>query len=281
MQTEEERTKQQIDQAIVAFIDILGYSELVGRLMKSLAGIRIIENAIQGSSVGLFNAMKSRISFPEPYHKYYHQLLRAIDVKFISDTILITLNLNKTEVEFPDFNKDERLFHCIHIYLRNVCMLSTIFIATTGLVIRGGISMGSHYETQHESSLFIFSQAYLNAYRLEKEARLPRILIDNELFQFLKGFPLSGMGDFFFDDEDKKCLNIYAHFDRIVEPRLFLQGIKTRVVQNIIQNRRNESALEKLLYFCQFHNRKVLLLDSGFHDLLIDTSKINNLSVHL
>lgn len=261
-----------LDQAIVAFIDILGYGELVERLINNLDGIKGIEDVLQKTSVGLIKAMKSMLAIPDAYQEYYRELIRAIDVKFISDTILVTLHLAKTKIPFPDFKQDERLFHCIHLYLRHICMFSTMFIGKTGLVLRGGISMGPHYEKQYDSSIFLFSQAYLNACRLEKEAKFPRILIDKELFAYFKSFPPDDISNFFYDDEGEKCLNVYAHFDRVASSHSILRDIRTGIIRNIVQNDRKKRALENLLYFSKFHNRRVLLL--GFDDLLINVSKI-------
>lgn len=271
----EERTNDSppaLGQAIVAFIDILGYSKLVERLINDFDAIKYIEDLLDKTSIGFIETIREKLSIPEPYHEYSIELVRAINVNFISDTILVTLPLSKTKIPSPDFNEKEILFHCVFFYLRFIGFFSTMFMAKTGLVLRGGISMGPHYENQHGASLFIFSQAYLNACRLEKKANFPRILIDKELFLLLKKLPLDEISNFFYDDEGEKCLDIYAHFERIASYRSVLEEIKKGLSLNLLQNREKKSALAKLLYFVKFHNRRVIRL--GLDDLAINISKI-------
>jgi hypothetical protein len=54
-----------------------------------------------------------------------------------------------------------------------------------GYLCRGGISAGPMI---HEASVVIGS-AYMNAYKLEAKADVPRIVIDKELTEFYGGFP--------------------------------------------------------------------------------------------
>jgi hypothetical protein len=148
-------------------------------------------------------------------------------------------------------------------------MACTIFIGKTGLVLRGGISMGPHYENSQKESLFILSQAYLNAYKIEQEADTPRILIDDPVYAFVKDLPLEHLQNFTFVDATKKrCLDIYSIFENEPRSRTMLSGIKGRVMRNIADSRLNKCALGKLIEFAKYHNQRVQKL--GFGDLAIN-----------
>lgn len=267
----EEREGKTPQQAIVGFIDILGYGDLVNRLTNDLEAIKGIEKLLKGVSVGLVEASRTKLSLPDPYSEYSRNLFKLISVKSISDTMLITLPLSDTEMSSPHFSKTEILSHCIFSYLYFIAMSCTMFIGKTGLVVRGGIAIGSHYENPHNESLFIFSQAYINAYKLEQKADIPRILIDDEIYEFVKTLPLEQLNKFaFVDNTGKKCLDIYAIFENDQQSVNILSGIKEGVSKNMLANHPNRDVLRKLIAFARFHNERVRQL--GFYDLEFDLS---------
>ncbi len=263
----------QVEDAIVAFIDILGYEDVVNRLINDLDAIKSIDNLLQGTSAGLIEAIRTRVSIPQPYDEYSKKLFHSINARYISDTILITLHLSKIEISPPHFNERENLSHCVFSYLYFIAMACTIFIGKTGLVVRGGISMGPHYENPHNQSLFIFSQAYVNAYKLEQRADTSRILIDDSVYEFVKDLPLQQLNKFIFvDNSGKRCLNIYAIFENEPRSHTILSGIKEGVSKNMLVNRQNKHALGKLIDFAKFHNERVSQL--GFDDLVFNLSGV-------
>jgi hypothetical protein len=108
---------------------------------------------------------------------------------------------------------------------------------------------------------------------LEREAKLPRILIEKELSQFFDKLPLEQMGRSFFDgDNGEKYLDIYAHLEHDTPSRSVLEEIKRGLSYNLLENRQDKGALEKLIYFAKFHNRKVCII--GFTDLVINVTKL-------
>jgi len=269
----EKKEKETPDKAIVAFIDILGYEGLVNRLSNDLEMIKSLDSLLQGVSADLLHAMRTKVSLeshlPEPYDEYSKRLFHPINAKFISDTILITLHLSKVETSFPHFSEKENLSHCVFSYLYFIASACTQFIGITGLLVRGGISMGPHYENLHNGSLFILSQAYIDAYKLEGEADMPRILIDDKVLEFTKYLPLEELNRFVFvDSSGRKCFDIYAIFENEPRSPAILSSIKERVSGNMFKIRQDKEVLRKFIHFFEYHNQRVAQL--GFADLTLD-----------
>jgi hypothetical protein len=256
------------DQAIVAFIDILGYEGLVNRHINDLEMIKAIEGLLQGPS-DLIQKLRAELTMPPPYDEYGKKLHHAITVKFVSDTILITLHPSKVETSSPLFEEREHLSHSVLSYLHFIATVCANFIGITGLLVRGGISMGPHYENPHDGSLFIFSQAYINAYKLEGKADTPRILIDDKVLEFITGLHAEELKRFvFLDSSGEKCLDIYAIFENEPRSPAILSEIKERVSRNMFKIRQDKKALRKFIHFFEYHNQRVLRL--GFPDMILD-----------
>jgi hypothetical protein len=258
-----------VENAIVAFIDILGYGRLVTQFMEDLDTIKSIETSLRQASTELINDFRTKLSIPEPYDEYSKKLFDSISSRYISDTILITFRFPKKDTPNQHFSETEDLSHRVYSYLYLTALTCAIFIAKNGLVLRGGISMGRHYENSHNGNLFIFSEAYINAYKLEKRADKPRILIDNLVYEFVRGLPLEELKKFFFVDKSgEKCLDMYAFFENNPRSSIFLSDLKEAISRNMFANRENRDALRKLLYFARYHNRRVQEL--GFGDSAIN-----------
>jgi len=258
----------QVETAIVAFIDILGYEGLVNQHINDLEMIKAIEGLLRGPS-DLIQKIMTELSMPQPYDEYAKKLHHPITAKFVSDTILITLHLSRVETSSPLFKESEHLSHSLFSYLHFIATACTHFIGITALLVRGGISMGLHYENPHDGNLFIFSQAYINAYKLEGEADTPRILIDDKVLEFIKGLPIEELNRFVFaDSSGRKCLDIYAIFENEPRSPAILSSIKERVSGNMFKVRNDKKALRKFIHFAEYHNQRVAQL--GFADLTID-----------
>ena len=268
-----EKSEREVPQALVAFIDILGYNFVIGKLKNDLEAIKRIETLLKGVSVDLIESIRTKLSLPEPYDEYARKIFRLINVRYISDTILVTLPFSDPGISSPHFNEREILSHCVLCYFDSIAMTCTTFTAKTGLPVRGGIALGSHYENPQNESLFILSEAYMNAYKLEKQADTPRILIDDPVYEFVQGLPLEQLNNFFFvDASGKRCFDIYAVFISDEHSRTVLSDIKEGVSRNMFENRENERVLGKLIYFAKFHNEKVHRL--GFDDLAFNLTPV-------
>jgi hypothetical protein len=266
-------TNSSLSHAMAAFIDILGYESLVKRGTIDVSVIQWLEGILSGCSVTLIEKIRSAKLMPDGYEKYdgyAKDIFKRINVRFISDTILVTLPLS--DLSSQDFSQKDLLSNYLDCYFKYISMLATMFIGKTGLVLRGGIGMGSNYENLYpdSGSLFIFSRAYVKAYQLEKKAGLARILIDSELLKFLREIPLEQVSEFVYrDDDGKDCLDIYSFLQQDDNSYSVLQGIKETVSLNLQSSRQNPRALDKLVYFAKYHNCMVTKL--GFSELMINT----------
>jgi hypothetical protein len=262
-----------IETAIVGFIDILGYASLVARHQVNDDIINRLEKLLRATVVDLPKRLheETRPNDPELYI-YRSKIAEAINIKLISDTVLFTLYLDRLDNRKPEGSEFNPITDAIWAYFMMIEMFSLHFIAKTGHVLRGGISIGKHYESalDHPGHLFIFSSSYLNACKAERKAKSARIIIDEVLVSYL--FDLKRpdyIREHFYEDPDQiQCVDIYSFLKTDSEagdnPKQVLTDIKRGVSANIIFNKSNLRALEKLNYFAHYHNN--WLLENGWKD---------------
>lgn len=130
------------DYAYVAYLDILGYKELLDADVR--AGTQTFKDRMT-------KAFRTFESINTSRHHY----------KAISDSIFITCTERAAAKEFLGVVRD--------VY---------ISFLTEGLMIRGGVSFGQHFENQS----ITYSPVLTKAYLLESEvAEFPRVMIDSNL----------------------------------------------------------------------------------------------------
>ena len=167
----ENRKPIEYKQCYVAFLDILGFKDLVFSSKKST-----IEN--------YFGIVDSAI-------QYLKRISNKQDIKYItiSDSIILSVEHGK--------DKNEN-FH----RLQNLCVavgLIQASLALKNIWLRGGISSGEAFFDQHEYQ--VVGQAYIDAYLLEQQTALyPRIVIDGKI---IKEFKLKSAKDFIEKINDK------------------------------------------------------------------------------
>lgn len=131
------------DHAYVAYLDILGYKELLDADVR--AGTQIFKDRMT-------RAFRTFEAINTSRHHY----------KAISDSIFISCTDQSAAKEF-------------------LCIVRDIYIAflSEGLLIRGGVSYGQHFENQSTT----YSPALTKAYLLESEvAEFPRVVVDSNIF---------------------------------------------------------------------------------------------------
>lgn len=131
------------DYAYVAFLDILGYKEQLDADVR--AGTQIFKDRMTRAFRMFENINQSR-------HHY----------KAISDSIFITCTERAAAKEF-------------------LCVVRDVYISflAEGLMIRGGVSFGQHFENQS----ITYSPVLTKAFLLESEiAEFPRIMVDSNVY---------------------------------------------------------------------------------------------------
>ncbi len=134
----------------VAFVDLLGFSEMVAHDAKASPGDRLfVEKLFEVN-----REIESKIASSG----------RRFSLTQFSDSIVISLPLDQSAVyEFI-----------------SVVSSYQLLLLSRGLLCRGGISYGKHFS----SGSFIFSDALITAYKLEsQQAKFPRILVSEDLVQ--------------------------------------------------------------------------------------------------
>lgn len=132
----------------VAFLDILGYRTLIERHIDNIEYIYIL------------NHLLNRIKNPHKHEMKYYKLTNR-DIQLLSDSLIITAKMEENNV------------------LKLIQSLSwlQLFLLVKGIIIRGGVSLGKHVETD----LIMMSQALVEAYDLEQKADYPRIVISKKI----------------------------------------------------------------------------------------------------
>ncbi|HEY8095014.1 MAG TPA: hypothetical protein VIE65_02835 [Methylobacter sp.] len=145
------------EQRAVAFLDVLGFKQLVNEAEKTQAGFdklagldAVISNHVRWDN----NRLKPEV--PKEAHPKYI---------FISDSIIISTPL-LVSIEGVD-GLDILAVKCTQVAQKLLEM---------GLIVRGGISVGSVWH----SGTNIFGSAYVEAYQIEQQARHPRIMLSKK-----------------------------------------------------------------------------------------------------
>lgn len=259
-----------VGDAIVGFIDILGYKSLVEEHINNIGVIKGIENIIRKSSVELIKGIRNIPLSNLNDKEYLSKIMDTIKVRYISDTVLFTLHLSNIS-STPGISMNDNISYHILVYFRSISTFCPCFIGKTGHVLQGGISIGSHYENKFDDNLFIFSKAYIDAYELQK-CETARIVMDNRLISYLKDISFKYFDEFFYKDSDgSMCFNFYCIFQHDDGSKEKLSDIRKGLLANIRKNSGNDRALEKLKDFVEFHNKKVNKDELDFCDLVIKT----------
>lgn len=154
----------------VAFIDILGFSNLVSNEKSA-------------------DQIKDLFGFIEKFQYFFNSSPTLnTDVAFFSDSIILSTD-NKTRDNL------EMLFCAIWI-------AESYLHKHTNLFFRGGITKGLYY---HKDSI-AFGPAVVNSYRLENQAVYSRILIEDKIVSNMEEVPFSIMKD----TDGKYCFNPYS-----------------------------------------------------------------------
>lgn len=154
----------------VAFIDILGFSNLVSNEQNA-------------------DKVKDLFEFVEKFQYLFNSTSKLnTNVAFFSDSIILSTN-NQPKDNLV------MLFWAIWI-------AESYLYQHTRLFFRGGITKGLYY---HKGST-AFGPTVVNSYQLEKQAVYSRILIDDEIVSTMDEVPLNIMKD----TDGKYCFNPYS-----------------------------------------------------------------------
>lgn len=244
----------------MAFVDVLGYTWLVRKFGRDIDAIRRIESILEGAT-----KVGEQLSQVVTERRVL-DILPTVGIRFISDSIVFVANLTRAESIDPANGKED----CIYTFGAYLSYFSSFFIAKTGLVLRGGIAGGPHYENNMGLNQFLFSWAYLRAYELEKQAEVPRLVIDRNIAKQFEALKMDWQDSIY----PEKCFDIYyllakPGFEEMA--RQVLPDIREGVSRNLEYNRGKPEVLSKLIYFANYHNTRIAQADLNLPQYLIET----------
>lgn len=151
---------------LVAYLDILGFKNHVKNYFN---------NEIEPPEQILDIIKKAFKEAPNlPYFKPFKEIGMEIQYKQFSDCTCLAV-----PQIFDKYSEANALILSGFIHLLEDFYFHML---TYKIVLRGGVSIGYHYEDEN----IIFSEGLINAYQLELEAVYPRIVIDEELVKIFK-----------------------------------------------------------------------------------------------
>lgn len=149
---------------IVAFLDVMGFKELLAPNQSNLQKLNNYFNLIEAFRVFGFSPNEPA-SFP-------------VDIMAVSDSVVMSVEIDS------DWN-NEKLLSVTAEFFKHLTTLQGS-LALSGIWTRGAITIGDLYLNTEKSILV--GQAFVNAYSLEQQANYPRVIIDPRI---LKIFSLS------------------------------------------------------------------------------------------
>lgn len=171
MTTESRQTLSKAN-SVVAFIDILGFKDIVKANDKSKN-----DDIIYGLQLALEQAFKKSITLPgnwlDNLVKLDNDLLKEkLKHKQFSDNIYISFDFKD---DYSDYELAVYMVAIIAAHYQRIML-------TKGFYVRGGIAAGTVYFDDY----MIFSNALIKAYEIEsKTAKYPRIVIDEGVIKKL------------------------------------------------------------------------------------------------
>jgi len=177
---------------LVAYLDVLGYKNLVKNSSPEQF-YDLMEKIFLETRTYLSAVYPDKVETPlEIERQCTAEVINAIKFHLISDTFILYLECDEViSINKKFYEKIDHDYTAVVLFFHIVATFVLIFIQKTGVLLRGGISLGDFYKRPLVDSArldgdFIFSSALVAAAELEKEAHNPRILIDNDLYQLWK-----------------------------------------------------------------------------------------------
>ncbi len=163
---------------IVAFVDILGFSEIIKEYDSNINSNKLkelkkaLEDSISYATIKIYE-LYSDIKLKNWGNSFLKETINLLEYRMFSDCFCFALPYFDTQ------NDITVQFASIAIVLR----IFQYLMLKHGFMIRGGISFGSYYSDAN----MLFSGGLVQAYKLEaKFAKMPRIIIDKELLSKIR-----------------------------------------------------------------------------------------------
>lgn len=243
----------QYKKAVITFIDILGFSDLVEQTSSKHGnpnGVDKILNIL--TQLKRANDFTGRITYSDEGKEV---------VNFTTDNFsdcLIRSTLITDPSDFAD---------AISAELESLASMQSHVTVNEGLMNRGGMAAGDLY--RDEKGQFLFGPGFVEAYRLEKKAIVPRILLSDEIVHELKDCATHTLDYFVQEDQDGSAFLDYLRgaYDTnfgtwpitgIIDCNDMMQAHKTAVERKNEELRAREIRIrQKAHWMATYHNRVI------------------------
>lgn len=226
--------------SVTAFIDILGYKELILKesLEKETESFLDLKETIDFALQCTSEAIKSSMEFLDNKYESSERLAKKLNVKQFSDNIYFSFDYD---------NKDEiDLYFGIYIITTISCLYQRLMLGK-GYFVRGGIACGLNMVDKN----FIFSTALIKAVETEKDTVYPRITIHKELRDIYlqsKENPFKELtrGQLVEDWAENLFLNPFLNYEQRIESEMKL--IPEDDLKNLMENitRKQQRLIKKM-----------------------------------
>lgn len=227
--------------SIVAFIDLLGFRDLVEKTINEKNQKRIsdiISNIDKGLKSGFGGSRRSGLVRENKYN-----------VTMFSDCICFSCAYNDPKRTTLEDILGSFLFDVI------LCLAHLVEIS---IMTRGAITIGKHFQNER----LIFSPALIHAYDIEsKEAIYPRVIVHESILnEVIPYFPEDSyvVEDWFRKDIDGRYFLNYLADEVITLTHRDIFIWHKKMIEHIAsQNRTNYRILEKCRWCATYHNQRI------------------------
>ncbi len=157
------------EKRIVAFIDILGFKDLIFQYVEKKDN-DFLKRIVSATSIA-YQLLQEKVDESPSLGKDYI-IKNQFTFKVFSDCICVSAPL-----KHQNFTISE-IYEFFYRYISSYYSL----LLGQNIYVRGAISIGEHFENEY----IIFSEGLIKAYQLEPIAEYSRIIISRELFTLLK-----------------------------------------------------------------------------------------------
>jgi hypothetical protein len=260
------RISEQYGKHVVAFIDILGFAQLVERMERDPTLIDDVYTVL------------SRVHEEEVAQGFGYPIQMGVaNVSVVSDSIFFSISMDK----WSKFMGGRDPAWAYLTTLESIFYLQR-YLLKRGILTRGGVAVGSllHYQN------VIFGPALVRAYRLESQLALfPRVIVDPPVLdQFAATLAASGreflmetfpyrMDSITRRDADGLIFIDYLHVDAMaVESDIvsLFKDIRVQIDQALVSARSDARVSQKVAWLANYYNKSLARLIS--EDIGVDTS---------
>jgi hypothetical protein len=239
--------------ALVTFIDILGFSDLVEQSRyKRDQNADKVDNILE-----LLKTLKGANQFGRAKVDAEGKQLKIFFADNFSDCIVRSTRIDSAE----------EVIHAIEAELLLLAGMQTHVTANNRVMLRGGMAVGELY--RDEKGEFIFGPVFVRAYKLEKKAVVPRIVIDEEIMALMKVHQGSFLTDYVRQDDDGVCFVDYLHGAFVDLGRFPLTGT-VNGDDTIAAHKEAVGAMNKALQTKEISVRLKAVWLAHYHNYVID-----------